>query len=185
LRGHAHAHLRAETQSLHGVLDAGLNLADFANRKSYVRYLLMNWPCASIEPALEDAGVERLLPDWEQRRRRFALAADLNALGVRACPSPVHAIDADAGTILGWSYVLEGSRLGARLILQTVEASGDPDVRGASRFLRHGEGRNFWASFRAVLSQIDHDAVATANACAAATAAFKYFITARDVALRS
>ncbi|SFK66634.1 heme oxygenase [Methylocapsa palsarum] len=146
----------------------------------------MNWPCAAIESALETAGVQRLLPDWDQRRRRFALARDMEDLdafaGLSAPVAPYLAaggqrIDAGAGAILGWAYVLEGSRLGAGLILKTMESAKDPEVRIATRFLRHGRDENFWGSFKAALSQIDNDESAIADACAAACAAFRCFAT--------
>jgi heme oxygenase len=177
-RGHAHARLRTATRGLHDSLDRQIVPSTLADRASYVRFLSMNWACASIEPALAEAGVHRLLPDWNQRQRRFALADDLEALGARPARFRLEAIDVDAGTIFGWCYVLEGSRLGARLILRTVEASDDPEVRGTTRFLSHGAGTNFWASFTRALSQIDHDEAAIAKACAAARTAFQCFVPA-------
>jgi heme oxygenase len=115
------------------------------------------------------------LPDWDQRQRGSMLADDLAMLGVRSSPSPPYAIDPDIGTILGWCYVLEGSRLGARVILHVVEASQDPKVRTATRFLRHGNAKWLWGGFKAALSRIDGDAVAIARACAAANTAFECF----------
>jgi heme oxygenase len=188
--GRAHARLRAETRVLHSALDSNLNPTAVLEREGYILYLRVNWPCAAIESALEDAGVKRLLPDWDQRRRRFALARDLEGLGasadlrrfeelkvldgLRLAPGG-RRIDAETGAILGWTYVLEGSRLGAGLILKTVESTKDPGILIATRFLRHGRGENFWGSFKAALSQIDNDEAAIANACAGACAAFKYF----------
>jgi heme oxygenase len=188
LRGRAHLRLRAATQALHGALDSSLAPSTLKVREGYVRYLRMNWPCAPIERDLEDAGVRVLLPDWEQRRRRYELARDLDSLGalgdlgadleetapLHRAPAPQR-VDADIGAILGWAYVLEGSRLGAGLILRTVETVEDPGMLIATRFLRHGRGENFWASFKGALSQIDNDEDAIARACAGACAAFKCF----------
>jgi heme oxygenase len=103
------------------------------------------------------------------------LGADLVETGAPCRAPGGRRIDADTGAILGWAYVLEGSRLGANLILKTVEAAKDPEMLTATRFLRHGRGENFWASFKAALSQIDHDEDAIARACAGACAAFKCF----------
>jgi heme oxygenase len=178
LRGHAHERLRTATRDLHRELDSRLLLSSLTKRDGYGRYLLTNWPCASIEPALTKAGIHRLLPDWAQRERRFALEDDLTMLGVLPPPARSCTIDEDTGTILGWSYVLEGSRLGARQILRAVEANGDPDIRRATRFLRHGEGKDFWGSFKAALAQIDQDGVAIAKACTAAIIAFEWFADA-------
>ena len=73
--------------------------------------------------ALTNAGIHHLLPDWSQRERRFALVSDLRDLDTQPKRHAPCSIDADAGTMLGWAYVLEGSRMGAPGILQAVEAS--------------------------------------------------------------
>jgi heme oxygenase (biliverdin-IX-beta and delta-forming) len=144
-------------------------------RDAYVRYLTMNWPFASIEPALEAAGIDRVLPDWETRRRRFVLASDMHAIRIPAGEIRAIAISDDIGTLLGWSYVLEGSRLGARFILKRIEATGDPECIGATRFLRHGEGMDLWTSFNAALSRIDNDRSVIERAGEAARLAFGCF----------
>jgi heme oxygenase len=87
-------------------------------------------------------------------------------------------IGADTGTLLGWAYVLEGSRLGARLIHQIVEASAGRDLQNATRFIRHGENGNYWKTFTAALSQIDQDDIAIASAGVAAQTAFECFLNA-------
>ena len=176
--GIAHTYLRSETRVLHALVERQLDIPAFADRQTYVRYLLMNRVCASIERGLVQAGIHRLLPDWDQRERGSALADDLGGLGVWPLPSPRFAIDADAGTILGWSYVLEGSRLGARVILRIVESSNEPEVRSATRFLRHGDGEDLWTSFKVALSRIDGDGAAVTRAGVAAKIAFGCFLGA-------
>jgi heme oxygenase (biliverdin-IX-beta and delta-forming) len=175
-RGHAHGLLRTETRALHAALEQRLVMSALADREMYVRYLLMNLPCGSIEQGLVRAGVHRLLPDWDRRQRGAALADDLAMFDMHSFRSPSRATASDIGTILGWCYVLEGSRLGARGILKVVVASEDPQVRAATRFLRHGDDKDLWGSFKAALSRIDNDAIAIARACAAANAAFKCFL---------
>jgi heme oxygenase (biliverdin-IX-beta and delta-forming) len=152
--------------------------SNLRGRPAYERYLLTNSPLAWIEPALTHAGMQQLLPDWGHRQRYSALAADLNELGVCEGPSYPCAIDADHGTLLGWGYVLEGSRLGTRLIRPMVEATGDPDLLNAIRFLRHGENEDFWKTFTRTLAQIDHDENAIARAGIAAEIAFGCFLNA-------
>lgn len=147
------------------------------SRDDYVGHLRKNVPCLWIEPALVAAGIHRLLPDWDARQRGRALELDLTALGLHWRRGAV-TIAGDDGTLLGWAYVLEGSRFGARLILRVVEATPDAGVRGATRFLRHGEGADFWIGFRAALARIDHDSAAIANACNGARAAFGQFLDA-------
>jgi heme oxygenase len=59
-----------------------------------------------------------------------------------------------APEVFGILYVLEGSRLGAQLLLEQVLASDDENVRNASAYLRHGQSGpsgeavpNLWRSF--------------------------------------
>jgi heme oxygenase (biliverdin-IX-beta and delta-forming) len=176
--GRAQVSLRANTPALHELLDGRLNSSNLGKLPVYIEYLQTNWPIASIEPALTDAGIQRLLPDWHQRQRHLALVADLEELGVCGGPSWNCVVGADTGTLLGWAYVLEGSRLGARLIHQIVEASAGRDLLKATRFIRHGEDGNYWKTFTAALSQIDRDDNAIASAGVAARTAFECFLGA-------
>jgi heme oxygenase len=176
VRGVAHEVLRRHTQPLHGVLDARFDASRLSCRPGYVAFLLANGPVAAIEPALERAGIRRILPDWDQRRRRGALADDLQRLAVSLPDSSHLAMASDAGTLLGWSYVLEGSRLGARVILQILDRSAIREVTDATKFLRHGGDGHFWESFRTALSAIDDDPAAISKACAGADAAFQCFL---------
>jgi heme oxygenase len=177
-RGTARHRLRVETHAAHAALDQRIAPATIGRRSMYAEYLLGFLPCISIELGLVEAGVSRFLPDWLQRQRCEALMHDLAALSVPQCQQPSSVVESDIGSIMGWSYVLEGSRLGARLILRSVEKSEDPIVRSATRFLRHGEGENLWASFQSALSQIDGDVLAISRACLAANAAFDCFLNA-------
>ncbi|MBR0652814.1 biliverdin-producing heme oxygenase [Roseomonas terrae] len=97
-----------------------------------------------LEAGLERAGIERELPDWPQRSRAAALLADLAAMG--HTPAPVAPVTvADGPEALGAAYVLEGSRLGAAVLLRQA-GTGLPD-----RFLRHGARSGLWPSFLARL----------------------------------
>ena len=55
------------------------DLTSLSSEAAYSAFLLANWPFASIEAALERAGIHALLPDWDKRRRREALAVDVSA----------------------------------------------------------------------------------------------------------
>jgi heme oxygenase len=170
----ARRHLQKETALLHQAVERHFSPGRMT-RDAYVRYLQMNRPFASIEPALEAARIDRVLPDWDIRQRRFALASDMHAMGIRAGDTRPIAISDDIGTLLGWSYVLEGSRLGARFILKQIEQTQDQELIGATRFLRPGAGMDLWASFNAALSRIDNDPSAIERAGEAARLAFGCF----------
>ena len=175
LRGNAHETLRRHTRHLHDALDARLVLSNLTSRTGYIDYLLINWACVPIEHALERAGIDQVLPDWERRRRRNALLTDLEALGVAPPSYAALAIDSDVGSLLGWSYVLEGSRLGASVVLQTVMASSELEIASTTGFLRHGDGERLWESFKVELEKINLHPLTITMACIGATAAFQRF----------
>jgi heme oxygenase len=170
--------LRQETAPLHGELDAALAFPERCDLIWYHRLLTVNSTMIPIEAALAAAGIQSLLPDWPDRQRGAAIKHDLAALGLPAPPPAPVSIDPDPATLLGWAYVLEGSRLGARFILKFVEATAPPEIRAATQFLSHGFGKGFWPSFQAVLQGADLDQAASARACNAARAGFSCFLAA-------
>ena len=179
MRGYARECLRSATRSLHAALDARLALPTRVSREGYARYLLTNWPFSSIERGLEEAGVELFLPDWKHRRRRFDLSHDLKRLDVDPPACPSLRIASDRGTILGWTYVLEGSALDPRSSCKLSRRRGRPRIRDSTRFLRHGLGASLWTSFNTVLRQIVDDPAAVAKASEAARNAFECFANAK------
>lgn len=129
-----------------------------------------------LEAALTDAGAERLLPDWPARRRTAALRADLESLEASPAPeAPPIEVGGEAHQF-GILYVLEGSRLGASVLLAGIEVSSDPHIRHATRYLRHGEGQRFWPSFLERLEGSPAVARAPHEAVAGAQAAFGLFV---------
>lgn len=143
--------LRGATDHLHRDLDriaAGFNLGDATH---YRRFLQANAATLiAIEQLLETSGVEQLLPDWRERSRRAAILADLHSLQSDVQPLALRRTAPTPSEVFGILYVLEGSRLGARVQLDQVLASADENVRSASSYLSHGEpgeGSNLWRSF--------------------------------------
>jgi heme oxygenase len=143
--------LRGATDHLHRDLDriaASFNLGDAAH---YRRFLQANAATLiAIEQLLENAGVEQLLSDWRDRSRRAAILADLHSLQSDVQPLALRRTAPTPAEVFGILYVLEGSRLGARVQLDQVEASADENVRNASSYLSHGhpgEGSSLWRSF--------------------------------------
>ncbi|MFC4311185.1 biliverdin-producing heme oxygenase [Steroidobacter flavus] len=143
--------LRGATDHLHRDLDRiaeGFNLGDVTH---YRRFLQANAATLiAIEQLLENAGVEQLVPDWPQRSRRAAILADLHSLQSDVQPLALRRTAPTSSEVFGILYVLEGSRLGARVQLDQVLASADENVRNASTYLGHGqpgEGSGLWRSF--------------------------------------
>src|SRR5262245_47418144 len=123
-----------------------------------------------LEKALAAARVREIMPDWDARARSTALLDDLESLGVQAPIARAVAAAGGAARQFGMLYVLEGSRLGAKILARHAQASADPRVRAATRYLRHGEDQRFWPSFierleaSAATARAPHEAVAGALA---------------------
>ena len=56
-------------------------------------------------------------------------------------------LTADAGTLWGLAYVLEGSRLGSRLLASRVRQAAWPGAATALCYLGHGDGLPLWPGF--------------------------------------
>lgn len=134
--------LRSATAAAHARLDALAVELDLSDARAYGRFLCAQaGPVFALEEGLEAAGVASVIPDWPARSRRAALQHDLGVLGL-----VVPRLEAHVTEIFGTLYVLEGSRLGARVL--TKRAKDMPDA-----FLRHGEGLKLWPSFLALLEE--------------------------------
>ena len=134
--------LRGATDHLHRDLDrivASFRLGDVTH---YRRFLQVSAATLiAVEQLLEHAGVAQLLPDWAERSRREPILADLHSLDSQAQPLALRRTAPTPAEVFGIVYVLEGSRLGAQVLLEQVLASSDEKVRSASAYLRHGQGR--------------------------------------------
>ncbi|TBZ13370.1 biliverdin-producing heme oxygenase [Rhizobium leguminosarum] len=113
--------LRAQTADCHAAVDAlfgSFNLSRAQDYKAFLRAHARVVP--SVEHALEEAGIARLLPDWPERRRAHLLAADIRELGDRLpAPLPQPTLHCEAA-VWGAAYVLEGSKLGGALLAKAV-----------------------------------------------------------------
>ncbi|MDQ0326034.1 heme oxygenase [Rhodopseudomonas julia] len=140
--------LHAATAELHAEVEARLNPMLVQGETGYASFLRANAAAiVPVEETLEVAGIAALLSDWDMRRRSSALLDDIEALGAER-PQPVSSPDMQGEAfMLGAAYVLEGSRLGAKILTRDILADAGPRMRVASRFLRHGEGQQLWPSF--------------------------------------
>lgn len=176
--GSMRALLRASTAGLHSVVDARFAPMLGSGEAGYRSFLLASAAAVfPLEQALLAADVGAILPDWAQRARTAALRADLADLGVVDVPVAPPPLLAGEARQLGALYVLEGSRLGAKLLLPELLARGSPRVRTATRYLRHGEGGRLWPSFLAHLESSEATRRCPDDAIAGARAAFALFVT--------
>lgn len=142
--------LRTATAQAHERLDAWARRVNLADRESYGRFLLaQSGPVMALESALQHFGVARLLRDWPLRSRTAALRHDLEILRLNTQSSAAIALTSTPQAF-GTLYVLEGSRLGARVLLQQILAAA-PDLKPATRFLSHGSDHRLWTAFLQIL----------------------------------
>lgn len=162
-RGAAHVALRSGTASDHERLDGLFERFDLADPTSYRGFLTAHAKALpAVEHALDDAGFAALLPDWTERRRADALSADLAAVGAQV-PAPLpFPVPESAAAQWGAAYVVEGSRLGGKLLSQRIGADlpraylGTPQSAGA--------WRRFLEALDAALQTPDDIAAATISA---------------------
>jgi heme oxygenase len=133
--------LREATADFHAELDGIAEALLARGATGYARFLAGQGAVViPLEKRLEISGIEKILPDWGQRARRYDLKADLREIA-QPCDFlevPLFRLPAE---LLGAAYVLEGSRLGAALLLRSLNMST------ATRFLRHGQGKGLWPRF--------------------------------------
>jgi heme oxygenase len=168
--------LRDSTTAAHAAVDRQFAAMLAAGLPGYVDFLRASAAAIlPLEQALAAARVHDILPDWDARTRATALRDDLDALGVPAPAVRVHVAVEGEARQFGMLYVLEGSRLGAKILARQAQASADPRIRAATRYLRHGEGQRLWPSFVARLEASAATARAPHEAVAGALAAFALF----------
>ena len=113
--------LRTATAPDHDAVDHAFGRYDLAERGSYIAFLQAQAAAfLPVEDAIDRSGSSRLVADWAERRRSDTLRSDLAGLGA-AVPAfaPLPAF-ASSAALLGAIYVLEGSRLGGRMLARTV-----------------------------------------------------------------
>jgi heme oxygenase (biliverdin-IX-beta and delta-forming) len=170
--------LRSATADAHARLDEQVRALDLRHLSDYRRFLEASAAALlPLEAALIEAGVQRIFSDWTLRSRRRAILHDLACVGGVARPLAVpRPLDFDG--VLGTMYVLEGSRLGAQVLLQAVAGSSDAAVTAATAYLRHGAGRHLWQSFLALLERHAEILRHETGAVNAARRAFDLFVDA-------
>jgi heme oxygenase len=170
--------LKAATHDTHDALDQRIMThRPFASHGHYRRFLQAQYLFLRDADALYDnPGLAALFADLAQRRRHAQIAADLHDLG---CPLPAASLappidnQLDVATAMGWLYVVEGSKLGAAILLKMAQALGLSEEKGARHLGGHPDGRaRHWRDFTRTLDALTLDASAEARVSAGAKAAF-------------
>lgn len=138
-------HLRTATVQHHERVDAAFSSFELGKQNGYRAFLQAHAQVLiPLEAALERAGIAAMIEDWTQRRRASALRADLADLGA-VVPSPApHEMPSSPAWCWGATYVIEGSRLGGRVLARRV---ADADPSAPLRYLSHSSASPLWPSF--------------------------------------
>ena len=155
--------LRERTATLHNQLDQ--QVGEFTVKDDYADYVTRSFIFrTSIEPRLVGEG------SWQTPPLAAFLAQDLVDLG-RSLPdaAPVDAPTLTGGARLGMLYVLEGSGVGARLLLRRARAIGFSETFGARHLGQQAGHTTRWPQFLALLEETptaDHEDVLRASEAA-------------------
>ncbi|MBY2949637.1 biliverdin-producing heme oxygenase [Rhizobium leguminosarum] len=176
--------LRAQTADCHTAVDTLFGSFDLSRIQDYKAFLRAHARVVpSVEHALENGGIGRLLPDWPERRRAHLLAADIRELDDRLpvlLPQPVLRCEAAVcceAAVWGAAYVLEGSKLGGALLAKAV-----PDHLPSSYLSPQGPK----GAIRLFMDRLDASEVDDPGAAvAAARDVFDLFLKAGQVELEA
>ena len=167
--------LRELTRDDHETLDA--LVGEFTDRQAYQRYVEgMAAFRGGVERRLADVDYPETFGDWRPGLISPELSQDLDDLGLEA-PRPPVAFDlpVDRDGLLGVLYVLEGSALGARLLVRRAAALGFSNDHGARHLAAQTARPESWTRFVALL-----DGLAPSGIETAAHAARRTFAAAID-----
>lgn len=172
--------LRESCAEAHAAVDALFSRFDLGIATDYGRFLRAHAAAAlPLEQALGAHGMAKAFPLWAEHRRADALRADLVTLDSEP-PEPLKAPFLHTPAQLwGAAYVLEGSRLGGRVLAGRV-AEGLP-----RQYLATSAGPAYWPSFLAALDLALASPEARTEAAAAAQQVFMLFMTAAEQELET
>ncbi len=146
----------------------------FASREGFKRYLAATFEMrARYERLLDRDGAEQVWARWPSRRIAGLVAQDIADLGGVAEAREANLQQAlSPAELIGVLYVLEGSSLGARVLVKSVADIGLTARFGARHLFRQAGDRGAWRSFLAMMAAApDAPCEATANATLEAFAA--------------
>ena len=166
------------TKTSHRRLDLALSWLDLGKPRYYEGFLRGQAEALiPLEASLERHGVADIVRDWPLRARTPALEHDLAALDVACDPLPQPSFK-NAADMLGAVYVLEASRMGARIMLARLAQHPHSSAIGATAYLRHGFGKRFWPTFLALLETHPEAQADTAGVVQGAEIAYGMFESA-------
>lgn len=172
--GSARQLLRDATMATHDRVDARMSGLSLATRTDYQRFItVMLRGVLPLEAGLMSGGFADACPGWAPSGP--CLIADAEALDM-AVSTPADAMPISGAIAWGVAYVLEGSRLGGRVLSKRAGRSDDPSVTTNMRFLTRRHGLR-WPDFVTALDCALGDADSVAESIIGAEFAFSLFQT--------
>jgi len=163
--------LKAATDDIHRELDDRLSRLDLGRVEDYRRFLeFQARTVPAVEGALACAGLGDFVEGWTESHRGTAIRDDLETLGNPMPPPAQPPIIAGTAELLGTAYVLEGSRLGGRVLRRQV-AEGLP-----ASFLGDDGSLGPWPQLLAAIEQNIHSDALLTEAKHAARRSFAWFL---------
>ncbi|MFD1786815.1 biliverdin-producing heme oxygenase [Sphingomonas floccifaciens] len=168
----SHRRLREGTRDEHERLDTLFGRFDLTDAGGYADFLSAHAAALlPLEAALDAADAAAIVPDWNDRRRADRIVDDLRLLG-RAPPPPVPVPALPTvPALLGALYVVEGSRLGGRMLARQV-ADGLPRT-----YLAADQASGNWPKLLAIIDSLLYGHDAFTQAIGTARAVFASFET--------
>ncbi len=148
--------LRDETSELHRELDAIVGV--FSSRSEYARFLQGTYRHrAPVEASLLNATAVGA-SSWRPRKLIPELEADHADLALPLPTAEPFHLSNDMAAFLGAAYVLEGSALGARVLVKGVGVLGFGPEHGARYLSVQGGSLDSWRTLLVALEGLDRQA---------------------------
>lgn len=178
--------LKAATRQAHDEVEAIVASGKLlASRASYRTFCEASFAArAPIERMLDISGAIAVLPAWPRRRIADALAADIVDLcGAARDVGAPDEVPLTRPEMLGVLYVLEGSALGARLLMTSAASLGLSATFGARHLALQIAEPGAWRDFVATLNAAPLSVADERAMTAAAARTFRAFAAAYRVAV--
>lgn len=157
--------LREQTTTLHDAVDDAVG--SFSTLCEYGRYLRhMTAFRLPVERSLRDAAWPDAFADWRPTVIAGSIEQDLADLGLDMPPLEALEGPRDTDELMGVSYVLQGSSLGAQVLLKRAEALGLSSDFGARHLAAQANGAARWRHYLDLLESaegLDMDRVVQAS----------------------
>ena len=170
--------LKAATDDVHRELDDRLSRLNLAEASDYRRFLSFHARTVPpFEEALAAAGANKVIDGWDQARRTDAIRIDLEQLGEPVPEAAIVPPIRDTAELLGTAYVIEGSRLGGRVLARRVG-------QGLPMNFLSSPGHRSWPTVVAALDRCLYSDALLNDASDAARRCFALFLdVAREAGL--